>query len=218
MGKFFETHGNFDVYDYYYFRENNNLPHKNYKVHWGFEDSLLYNFAKLKLNQIAKTDTPFLFYVQTLDTHMPFYLSEGKPIKYESKLKTVLEQMSTDLYDFVLWLKEQQWFENTSVVIFGDHAFMESMREINVEHGAPLYIFLNLPLAEELNLREKKVSHFDIFPTLLHSIGVNWSSSALGLGVSLMSKDSTLLEKFGKDSLNKALTQNNVLYNSFFNP
>jgi len=218
MGRFFETHGNFEVYDYYYFRENNYLPHKNYRVNWGFEDSLLYKFAKLKLSQIAKTDSPFLFYMQTLDTHMPFYLAEGKPIKYGSIAKTVLEQMSVDLYDFVLWLKEQEWFENTSVAIFGDHAFMESMREIKGEHGYPLYIFLNPYLENELNLREKKVTHFDIFPTLLHSIGISWSSSALGLGVSLMSEDSTLLEKLGKDSLEKAITQNNILYNSLFDP
>jgi phosphoglycerol transferase len=218
MGKFFEKHGDFEVYDYYYFRENNYLPHKNYKLRWGFEDSLLYNFARLKLNQIAKIDVPFLFYIQTMDTHMPLFLAEGKPIKYGSKFKTVLEQMSIELYDFVLWLKEQEWFENTSVAIFGDHAFMETIHEITGEHGSPLYTFLNLPLAEELNLREKKISHFDIFPTLLHSIGISWSSSALGLGVSLMSDDSTLLEKLGKDSLNKALTQNNVLYNSLFHP
>jgi phosphoglycerol transferase len=218
MGKFFETHGDFEVYDYYYFRENNYLPHKNYKLRWGFEDSLLYNFARLKLNEIAKIDTPFLFYMQTMDTHMPLHLAEGKPIKYGSKFKTVLEQMSIELYSFVLWLKQQKWFENTSVAIFGDHAFMESIREITGEHGAPLYTFLNLPLAGELDLREKKISHFDIFPTLLHSIGVSWSSSALGLGVSFIGDDSTLLEKFGKDSLYKALTQNNILYNSFFRP
>jgi len=218
MGKFFETHGNFEVCDYNYFNENNYLPHKDYKTHWGFEDSLLYNYARLKLGQIAKTDTPFLFYIQTMDTHMPLYLPKGKPVKYGSKFKTVLEQMSAELYDFVLWLKEQEWFENTSVAIFGDHAFMESMQEITGEHGSPLYTFLNLPLAEGLNLREKKISHFDIFPTLLHSMGVSWSSHVLGLGVSLMSEDSTLLEKLGKDSLAKALAQNNILYNSFFNP
>jgi len=218
MGNYFETHGNFEIYDYYFFRENNYLPHKNYKLRWGFEDSLLYNFARIKLNQIAKTDTPFLFYMQTMDTHMPLFLAKGKPIKYGSKFKTVLEQMSAELYDFVLWLKEQEWFENTSLAIFGDHAFMESMREITGERGSPLYTFLNLPLAEGLDLREKKISHFDIFPTLLHSIGASWSSPALGLGVSLMSEDSTLLEKFGKDSLAKALEQNSVLYNSFFNP
>jgi len=218
MGRFFETHGNFEVYDYYYFRENNYLPHKDYKLRWGFEDSLLYDYARIKLSQIAKTDTSFLFYMQTMDTHTPLFLAENKPIKYGSKLKTVLELMSAELYDFVLWLKEQEWFENTSVAILGDHAFMGSMRDIASEHGSPLYIFLNVPFAEGLNLREKKISHFDIFPTLLHSIGVSWSSSALGLGVSLMSEDSTLLEKFGKDSLDKALTQNSVLYNSFFYP
>ena len=218
LGRFFEKHGDFEVYDYYYFRENNYLPHKDYKLRWGFEDSLLYNVARIKLNQIAKTDTPFLFYMQTIDTHMPLYLSKGKPIKYGSKFKSVLEQMSIELYDFVLWLKEQEWFENTSVAIFGDHAFMESMREFTGEYGSPLYTFLNLPLAEELNLREKKITHFDIFPTLLHSIGVSWGSSALGLGVSLMSDDSTLLEKYGKDSLNKAFTRNNILYNSLFQP
>ncbi|MCL1955722.1 MAG: LTA synthase family protein [Fibromonadales bacterium] len=218
IGRLFETHGNFEVFDYYYFRENNYLPHKNYKFNWGFEDSLLYKFAKLKLNDITKKDTPFLFYLQTMDTHMPLFLTEGKPIKYGSKLKTVLEEMSVELYDFVFWLKEQEWFENTSLVIFGDHTYMESIREITEAHRAPLYTFLNLPLAEELDFREKKISHFDIFPTLLHSIGVSWSSSALGLGVSLMSNDSTLLEKFGKDSLSKALTQNSILYNSFFQP
>jgi len=218
MGKYFETHGNFEVYDYNYFRDNNYLPHKNYKTFWGFEDSLLYHFARLKLDLIAKTGMPFLFYIQTMDTHTPLYLAKGKPIKYGSKFKTVLEQMSVDLYDFVLWLKKQEWFENTSVVIFGDHAFMGSLPEFTAKHGSPLYIFLNPYLANELNLREKKATHFDIFPTLLHSIGVSWSSQALGLGVSLMSEDSTLLEKLGKDSLEKALTQNNILYNSLFDP
>lgn len=62
----------------------------------------------------------------------------------------------------------------------------------------------------------EKFTSFDMFPTILEAMGVEIKGHALGLGRSLFVEDTTLIEKYGKDSLNSLIETRSPIYNSFW--
>ena len=53
-------------------------------------------------------------------------------------------------------------------------------------------------------------------PTLLHAAGARWDSDQFGLGISLFSNQSTLLERYGPEEFNKILGSWSPLYSTFY--
>lgn len=60
----------------------------------------------------------------------------------------------------------------------------------------------------------REFGHFDIFPTILDSLGVNIKNNRLGLGVDLVSKEKTLLENKEDFDL-KDLSKKSKIYENF---
>lgn len=65
---YFTYHGNYEIYDLYYARDNDWID-KDYYEWWGFEDRKLFSFAKTELKKISKNEEPFNFTILTADTH-----------------------------------------------------------------------------------------------------------------------------------------------------
>ena len=55
---YFTEHGNFDVIDYMYAKDNQKIP-EDYRVWWGYEDQKLFEFAKERLTELASGEQPF---------------------------------------------------------------------------------------------------------------------------------------------------------------
>ena len=51
-------------------------------------------------------------------------------------------------------------------------------------------------------------------PTILSAMGANISNDQIGLGVNLFSDKKTLIEKYGKNKLNKELEKKSLFYNN----
>jgi phosphoglycerol transferase len=214
--KYFKTHGKTIIYDYNYFHDNNFIQ-KGYKVWWGFEDRKLYQFAKDKLLEISMSP-PFFLTLLTVDTHPDDgYLDEKAENIFDLQYKNVLRDMSKQLYEFVLWLKEQDFFENTTVVILGDHLYMDSsiFLENHEDKRYPINIFLN-SLLDDTETKNRRFSSFDIFPTLVDSIGGIYNSDGLALGRSMSSGVLTLLETLGLNNVQDNLNKKSYLYNTLW--
>jgi phosphoglycerol transferase len=215
--KYFKTHGDTIIYDYRYFHDNNFIP-ENYRVWWGFEDRKLYQFAKEKLLEISSAP-PFFLTLLTVDTHpVDGYLDNEAEEMFGSQYENVLRNMSKLLYDFILWLKDQDFFENTTVVILGDHLYMDSsifqkdyVKEI--DRRFPINIFIN-SLLDGTNVKNRTFSSFDIFPALIDSIGVIYNSDGLALGRSINKGALTLLEILGIDNFQNNINKKSYLYNT----
>ena len=65
---FYTQHGMYDIYDYYYSKDNGQIP-EDYHVFWGYEDSKLFDFAKQHLLEAGASDEPFNMTILTVDTH-----------------------------------------------------------------------------------------------------------------------------------------------------
>ncbi|MDR1971302.1 MAG: LTA synthase family protein [Treponema sp.] len=213
---FFITHGNTEILDYHYFHGNEYIP-KNYYVWWGFEDRKLYAFAKEKLSQLGKSENPFFFTLLTADTHSTDgYLDDKAETAYPSKFKNVLADMSKQLHDFITWLKGQEFYENTTVAILGDHLYMDgSIFSDRTADRRPLNVFINSLLPGD-HVKNREFSHFDLFPTLIDSIGGTYDVGGLGLGRSMSRGGKTLLETMGSQALGSNLAKKSLVYRSFF--
>lgn len=235
--KYFKTHKDTAIFDYNYFKKNNFIP-RDYNVWWGIEDRKLYQFAKDMILDISEKE-PFFITLLTADTHPSGgYLDKEAEMIFDSQYKNVLRDTSKQLSAFVVWLKEQDFYENTTIVILGDHLYQDSSvfpEEFKIQKLAskyerdyllgnsddtynryPLNIFIN-SLLNPNSVKGRRVSHFDIFPTLIESIGGVFNSKGLGLGRSLYSEGGeTLVEIYGGIALNEYLQHKSEYYNALW--
>ncbi len=206
---FFKTHGDFEIYDYNYYLKNGSLPSDDYYVFWGFEDSYLLSFAKDKLEEVSQGDQPFNLTMLTVDTHFEDgYRCDLCQDEHGEQYADVMSCSSRQIAAFLSWCKEQDWYENTTIVLTGDHLTMDADFCNNVpgDYQRKVYTaYINSAVEPELADTARSYSTFDTFPTTLAALGAYIEGNCLGLGTNLFSSHSTLLERFGKDEINHNL-------------
>lgn len=225
-GVFLESHGAVEVHDIDWYKNQGLLP-KSYEVFWGFEDLKLYEYAKMELTELAEAESPFFFGMLTVDTHGPagYICPNCVSETGASQIQTVIKCADRQIGDFIEWLSVQEFYEDTTVVIMGDHLFMETESSDLFEYQEVsdnaessdfktnsgirqrwLNIFIN-SVAEPINSNNRDFSSFDMFPTILESMGIKVPRQGLGFGRSLFGDEPTLLEKYGVDQVNKAVME-----------
>ena len=206
---YFQEHGNYEMEDYSYAIENGLIP-SDYKVWWGYEDQKLFEFAKEKLLQLSQGDEPFNLTMLTVDTHFEDgYVCELCPTEYDTQYSNVMACSSRQVGEFLKWIQQQDFYENTTIVISGDHPTMDSdyCAEIDQEGNYDRRVFTAYinAAAYAQDQQERTYSTFDNFPTTLAALGVQIDGDRLGLGTNLFSGTKTLLEEFGNSKVNAEL-------------
>ena len=206
---YFQEHGNYEMEDYSYAIENGLIP-SDYKVWWGYEDQKLFEFANEKLLQLSQGDEPFNLTMLTVDTHFEDgYVCEQCPTEYDTQYSNVMACSSRQVGEFLKWIQQQDFYENTTIVISGDHPTMDSdyCAEIDQEGNYDRRVFTAYinAAAYAQNQQERTYSTFDNFPTTLAALGVQIDGDRLGLGTNLFSGTKTLLEEFGNSKVNAEL-------------
>lgn len=206
---YFQEHGNYEMEDYSYAIENGLIP-SDYKVWWGYEDQKLFEFAKEKLLQLSQGDEPFNLTMLTVDTHFEDgYVCEQCPTEYDTQYSNVMACSSRQVGEFLKWIQQQDFYENTTIVISGDHPTMDSdyCAEIDQEGNYDRRVFTAYinAAAYAQDQQERTYSTFDNFPTTLAALGVQIDGDWLGLGTNLFSGTKTLLEEFGNSKVNAEL-------------
>lgn len=204
LNYFYESHGNFNIIDYDAAKEKSFIP-DDYYVWWGYEDDKLYEFAKIELTRLAETGKPFNFVMETADTHFPDgYVSPNTPMIRESQYANVIAYSASEVEKFVRWIQAQPFYENTTIVMIGDHNSMDTKFFENFDSGylrTTFNLILNpAPGLLEIPQGRRQNRWFfngDMFPTILASIGVKIEGERLGLGTNLFSGTPTLFEENG---------------------
>lgn len=199
---YMKDHGDVKVEDFSYWKRKNKFP-KDYWVNWGFEDEKLYSYAREELSNLAKENKPFNLTLLTVDTHFPDgYVCRLCQNNYpDNQYANVYRCASRQVTDFVNWIKKQNFYENTTIVISGDHPTMDRdfCDHVPKSYQRKVYtVFLN-SAAKRKERNKREYSTFDYFPTTLAAMGVEIPGNRLGLGTNLFSGESTLTEKFGKE-------------------
>lgn len=212
--KYFINHGNYKVYDYYTAIKNKKIK-EDYYVWWGFEDSKLYEFAKEELISLSQENKPFNLTLLTSNTHhIDGYLEASCENKYKKQYANVISCTSKQVNDFINWCKEQDFYENTSIIIVGDHLSMDPKFFITTKNDKRriFNLFINSSITTS-NTHNRKFSTIDMFPTTLASLGVTIEGNKLALGTNLFSEEKTLIEKYDFDYVNKELSYKSNFYN-----
>lgn len=212
---YFVKHGNYNIVDIDSLKAEGRLP-EDYHEWWGFEDQKLFAFAREEVSKLASQEAPFNFTMLTCDTHFPDgYVCDLCQEEYEDQYSNVLACSSRQVYEFVEWIKAQPFYENTTIVISGDHLTMDNdfLEEIDQEYERTIYnCIINAPV-EPINEKNRKFGTMDMFPTTLAAMGVKIEGECLGLGTNLFSEKATLTEVYGFDLLNEEMQKRSEFYN-----
>ena len=216
---YFTTHGVDKIYDLYTAREDG-LIAEDYRVWWGYEDKYLFAYAKDVITQLATQDQPFAFTMLTADTHHVGGYPCTLCIKqYSENYDNVISCSSRQTMAFVQWLTQQPFYENTTIVIVGDHNSMDAKYfERNVDENYQRHIyncFMNAAVSTE-NTANRQFTAMDMFPTTLAALGCTIEGDRLGLGTNLFSGTPTLLEVYGYEALAEELSKRTFYYNRFY--
>ena len=208
---YFETHGNYDIRDIYYRKENDQLA-DDYYVWWGFEDQKLFEFAKRDLQELSQADQPFNYTMLTVDTHPAegYVCDLCEDIHDGNQYANVISCSDKQVSEFIEWAKQQDWYENTTIVITGDHPTMNGnfSSSVSDDYQRRVYTaYINAQSAENDSQSMRSYSTFDTFPTTLAAMGVSIKGNKLGLGTDLYSGVDTLIEKYGVETIDYELSK-----------
>lgn len=211
---YFTEHGNYDIMDYYYARDHEMIP-EDYQVWWGYEDEKLFSFAREKLTQLAQQPEPFNLTLLTVDTHF----EDGYPCRLcrddygKDQYSNVMRCSSRQLYDLIRWIQEQDFYQNTTIVLCGDHPTMDSdyCSSVDSSYTRKTYTAYINSAADTVTDTRREYTTFDQFPTTLAALGVQIQGDRLGLGTNLFSSTPTLTERFGLETEKSELKKSSRL-------
>lgn len=213
---YFTEHGKYEILDINALKEEGRLP-EDYQEWWGYEDEKLFAFAKSELKQLAETGEPFNFTMLTADTHFPDgYLCPSCPELHEEQYANVLACSSRQVSEFVSWIQAQPFYENTTIVISGDHLTMDPhfLEDVDATYVRTVYNCIIHAPVQPIREKNRQFGVFDMLPTTLGALGVQIEGDRLGLGTNLFADTLTLTERYGKRFLEVELLKHSEFYNT----
>ena len=215
LKEYFNIHGNYSIIDEDSLDKYNLTMEKQDYGKWGFNDRYLFETAKKRLDIISKEKKPFNLELITIDTHfvdgfVGDYSTDGYDMQYENAYATE----SKLIYDFVEYVKEQDYYKDTTIVILGDHLTMQSnlFRGKNTKNRYVYNCIIN-PYNKTKNNKNRTITALDYYPTIVYSIGGSIKEDKLALGTNLFSNKKTLAESYGLDKFSKELMKKSDFYN-----
>lgn len=213
-GTFWNRTGTYKNLGYDYFFDSNYYDMSaDRTLDYGLKDKLFFNDSVEYIEQLPQ---PFYSKFLTLTNHFPYPLEEENASipKANTQDDTVNSYFQTVRYtdeafeEFFSWLKETGLYDNSIIVIFGDHYGNSNMRN---PHLAPLLgydqqewgnfentqmqrvpLMFHIPGYTGGDIYETYGGQVDLLPTLLHLLGVE-TDSYLFMGQDLLSEENEQL-------------------------
>lgn len=212
----YNNHGVERIFDVKYARENGYIP-QDYNVWWGFEDNKLYEYAKEELTRLASEGKPFNLMMENADTHFPDgYVEPETQDKFGKQYANVIYNSQKQIVDLIKWIQAQPFGDDTTIVVTGDHLSMDVnfFKDWDPNYERTTFnTFLNATFPENnFKVKNRQYASYDYFPTILASLGVKIQGNKLGMGTNLASNEKTLIERDGKETVDKKTS----LYSKFY--
>ena len=213
----FQSHS-VEVLDLPYFQSANQLPNplpKAMQGFWGLKDSEIFNLAK---NYMESLSEPFALYISTLDTHAgSSFVDSAHCAGISESYKGAILCSDKIISEFVDFVQDSRFGENTTIIILGDHL---SHQPFFFPQNTKRFIyntFINPRFTQipSVNLtKNRQMTHFDISPLILDSLGIGVKS--FGLGRNPLYGKTLLESEFDLEQFNALLWQRNKIYDSFW--
>lgn len=212
---YYDKHGNYKIFDLGEARRQGKIP-ENYREFWGYEDEKLFEFAKEEITKLAGGSKPFNFTMLTVDTHHPYgYVDRNYQNEYPEQLSNIIRGNSRKVGAFMEWLKEQPFYEDTTILISGDHLSMaaEYINSTYDRHYDRTVLHTFIHSMEQTTYNKNRIfTTFDMYPTILSAMGAKIEGDRLGLGVNLFSGKKTVAEEIGLVKLDQELRKQSAYF------
>ena len=218
---YFQQHGGVFIFDINEAKRQGILESGYDNGFWGVEDEKLYEYAKDELLRLSAEEEPFNLTLLTVDTHFfDGYVCTQCDTKWGTQYENVISCADRQVAGFIDWMKKQDFYSNTSIVIIGDHLSMDDgffeQYNISREQRTIYNCFIN-PFAQPvLDEKAREFTIYDIFPSTLSALGITWDGGRLGLGADLFSSEKTLPERIGVQSFHGELDKASHFYDKRF--
>ncbi len=200
---YFEEHGDYKIKDLIYAEKKGWIDNSELDNTWGMFDWRLFAHAKEELLSLAEKDEPFNLTLLTVDTHFEDgFLCEYCDDEFgDDRYANVMACSSRQVTEFVQWIMEQDFYENTTIVLCGDHTTMDSdfCDDVDRDYSRRVYTaYINSAVSPASTTAYRTYTTLDNFPTTLAAMGAQIDGDRLGLGVNLFSLEPTLYEVYGE--------------------
>lgn len=228
MSLFLEAHGIDNLFERNYFvNAGYELDDDTLGFYDSFRDDFVFNRFKEYLSTNLEADKNFAAMIQTYDTHFPNGFSpKNKRTHGDDNIKDAWLFSDSIVGNFLDWAKTQQWYDDTVIVVVGDHPWQDANNEFTnlTKKDQERQIYNLIIHSRKSNVNNScSYSNIDMAPTILNALGINFKSvstsgiesdSKLGLGVSLFSTDMTLVCRYGQETLRKELDRYSYFYDT----
>ena len=216
LNNFFKKHGDYEIIDI------DTLDKYGFKMtdkdvgSWGFNDHYMFEIAKERILELAESGEPFNETLIGIDTHpMDGYKSSYTINKFDTQYENVYATEAQYISDFILWLSKQDFYNDMTVVIMGDHLCMQYsfMGKYDLNERGRYNLILNSEVKTD-NIKNRSFTSIDMYPTILAAMGANIKNNRIGLGTNLFSNQETITEQYGLNYVNQELKKRSTYYNN----
>lgn len=212
--EYFTKHGKFNIIDVENVTNYDSEIKKGDYGEWGLNDNYLFKIAKKRLENLSSNSQPFNLTLIGIDAHFPNgLLGDYSLDKYNTQYENVYATESKLIYNFISWVKKQDFYKDTTIVIVGDHISMQ--REYFNSRGIYDRYVYNCIINSYINTdnySSREFSALDTYPTTVSAIGGKIEDNKLGLGVNLFSNEKTMLELYSYDYIDNELLKKSEFY------
>lgn len=104
----------------------------------------------------------------TVDTHFEDgYVCQSCPDTFgDNQYANVMACSSRQVAEFIEWIQEQPFYENTTIVLAGDHLTMDSdfCEDVDEDYVRKTYVsYINSAVETENNTERREYTIFDMF-------------------------------------------------------
>ena len=195
-------------FDFFFDSEFYDLDDEN-TLEYGLKDKVFFHDSAQYIEQLPQ---PFYAKFLTVTNHFPYPLDEANidfPQANTSD-ETINQYFQTNHYadqaleEFFNWLKESGLYENSIIVVYGDHYGISDTRnpamgelfgipedEWTAYHNAQMRripMLFHIPGEEDGHVIDKYAGQIDLLPTLLHLLGIE-TDQYLFMGQDVFSPD-----------------------------
>ena len=155
---------------------------------WGVSDQDMFNRGLAELDALAP-DQPLVAILQTLSNHLPYSLPEPLPIEPVVEDGVLNERLTAMKYadwalgEFMQSLKQKSYFDDTLVVLVGDHGFGtdRQLTAVNLlRFHVPLLLISPMLDDHRGTVNGTVGSQVDIVPTALGLLGESTNNQCWG--------------------------------------
>lgn len=169
-----------------YYGKNEYPSPEDYDGHWGIWDG---PYLKYFAEELSEFKTPFLAALFTLSSHHPYQIPEqykGKFPKGKLEIQQAVAYTDHALQKFFKLAQTKAWYDETLFIITADHTsegaaplYQNSLGQFSI----PIAFFAPGDTLLRLRSDKKLVQQTDIFPSVIHYLGIEDEFIAFGNSV-----------------------------------